>query len=122
MLQNPFYKGMQREAEAILERHLKKAHHLRELDDVGGQHVGVPNLDPKQGPILGRKDLTIQRFDPTRAHDLNILYNSPQILKATRVSNFINFTLALIQGERRFPRGNLVNHHSQTIRLATSPP
>ena len=103
MLHNPFYKGMQREVEAILERHLKKAHHLGHLDDVGGQHVGAPNLDTKRGPIPGRKDLTIQRFDPTRAHGLSILYGSPQIFKAARVSNFINFALALIQGGRRFP-------------------
>ena len=59
MMQNPFYKGMQREAEAILECHLKKAHHLGHLDDVGGQHVRAPNLDPKRGPIPGRKDLAI---------------------------------------------------------------
>ena len=59
MLQNPFYKGMQREAEAIFESHLKKAHHLGHLDNVGGKHVRAPNLDPEQGPILGRKDLAI---------------------------------------------------------------
>ena len=74
MLQNPFYKKVQGEAETVLERHLKKTHHLRHLDDVGGQHVKTLNLDPKRGPILGRKDLTIQRFYPTEAHDLNILY------------------------------------------------
>ena len=59
MLQNHFYKGMQREAEAILECHLKKAHHLGHLDDVGGKHVRAPNLDPERGPIPGCKDLAI---------------------------------------------------------------
>ena len=59
MLQNPFYERAQREVEAILECHLKNAHHLGHLDDVGGQHVRAPNPDPKRGPILGRKDLTI---------------------------------------------------------------
>ena len=59
ILQNPFYKKMQREAKAILERHLKKTHHLGHLDDVDGQHVKAPNLDPKRGPIPGHKDLTI---------------------------------------------------------------
>ena len=73
MLQNPFYKRMQGEAEAVLECHLKKAHHLRNLDDVGGQHARAPNLDHKRGPIPGRKDLIIQRFDLTEAHDLSIL-------------------------------------------------
>ena len=51
-MQNPFYKRMHGEAKAVLERRLKKAHHLRHLDDVGGQHVRTPNLDPKRGPIL----------------------------------------------------------------------
>ena len=112
MLQNPFYKRMQGEVEAVLERHLKKAHHLRHLDDVGGQHVRAPNLDPKWGPIPVRKDLTLQRFDPTGAHGLSILYGSPQIFRAARISNFVNFSLALIQGEMRLPRGSPVNHHS----------
>ena len=53
------YKGMQREAETILECHLEKAHHLGHLDDIGGLHVRAPNLDPERGPIPGRKDLTI---------------------------------------------------------------
>ena len=47
MLHNLFYKRMQGEVEAVLERHLKKEHHLGHLDDVGGQHVKAPNLDPK---------------------------------------------------------------------------
>ena len=89
--------------EAVLERHLKKAHHLGHLDDVSGQHVRAPNLDPKRGPIPGRKDLTVERFDPTRAHGLSILYGSPQIFRAARISNFVNFALALIQWERRLP-------------------
>ena len=58
MLQHPLYKIMQREAEAVLECHLKKAHYLGHLDDVGGQQVRAPNLDPKQGPMPGNKDLT----------------------------------------------------------------
>ena len=61
-------------AEAVLERHLKKAHHLRHFNNVGGPHVEAPNLDPKRGPIPGRKDLTIQGFDPTGAHGLSVLY------------------------------------------------
>ena len=122
MLKNRFYKRMQGEAQAILELHLKKGHHLGHLDDVGGQHVRAPNLDPKQGPISGRKDLTIQGFDPTGAHGLSIMYGGPQIFRASRIPNFINFSLALIQGERRLPRVSLVNHISQTVVPPVSPP
>ena len=60
ILQNPLYKRVQGKAEAVLERHLKKTHHLRHLNNVGGQYVRAPDLDPKWGPIPGRKDLTIQ--------------------------------------------------------------
>ena len=121
MMQNPFYKGMQGEAKVVLERHLKKAHHLRHLNNVGGQHVRVPNLDPKRGPIPGRKDLTVQGFDPTGAHGLSVLYGNPQIFRVARIPNFVNFALALIQGKRRLPRSSLVNHHSQTIVPPVSP-
>ena len=115
MLQDPFYKRIQGEAEVVLERHLKKAHHLRHFNNVGGQHVRGPNLDPKRGPIPGRKDLTVQGFDSTGAHGLSVLYGSPQIFRATGISNFVNFSLALIQGKRRLPRGSSVNHHSQIV-------
>ena len=115
MLHNPFYKRMQREAEAVLERHLKKAHHLRHFNGVGGQNVRAPNLDPKRGPIIGRKDLTVQGFDPIRAHGLSVLYGSPQIFRAARIPNFVNFALALIQGKMRIPRGSPVYHNSQTV-------
>ena len=103
MLQNPFYKRMQGEAEAVLERHLKKAHHLRHFNGVGGQYVRALNLDPKLRPIPGRKDLTVQGFDPTGAQGLSVLYGSPQIFRAARIQNFVNFALALIQGKRRLP-------------------
>ena len=99
MLQNPFYKRMQGEAEAVLKRHLKNAHHLSHFNNVGGQHVGGPKLDPKLGPISGHKDLTVQGFDQTRAHDLSVLYGSPQIFRATRIPNFINFVLPLSKGK-----------------------
>ena len=96
MLQNPFYKRMQGEAEVVLERHLKKAHHRRHLNNVGGQHVRAPNLDPKRGPIPGRKDLTVQGLDLTEAHDLSILYGNPQIFRAARIPNFVNLALVVI--------------------------
>ena len=115
MLQNPFYKRIQGEAGVVLERHLKKGHHLRHFNNVGGQHIRAPNLDPKRGPISGRKDLVVQEFDPTRAHILSVLYGSPQIFRVSRVPNFVNFSLALIQGKMRLPRGGPVNHHSQTV-------
>ena len=53
MLQNLFYKRMQGEAEVILECHLKKAHHLGQLDDVschapilGPTRLADPNRVP----------------------------------------------------------------------------
>ena len=104
MLQNTFYKRMQGEAEAVLERHLKKTHHLRHLNNVGGQHVRAPNLDPKRGPIPGLKYLTVQVFNTIKAHDLNILYDRPQIFRVARIPDFVNFTLALIQRKMRLPR------------------
>ena len=103
MLQDHFYKRMQGEEEAILERHLKKAHHLRHFNNVCGQHIGAPNLDPKQGPIQNRKDLIVQGFDLIGAHGLSILYGSPQIFKAARILNFDNFALALIPRENEAP-------------------
>ena len=121
MLQNPFYQRMQGEAEAVLKCHLKKAHHLRHLNNVGGQHVKAPNLDPKRGAIPGCKDFTVQGFDPTEAHCLSILYGSPQIFRAAKIPNIFNFALALIQGQRRLPRGSPVNHHSQTVVPPVSP-
>ena len=96
MPHNPLYKRVQGEVEAVLERHLKKAHHLRHLNNVGGQHVRAPNLDSKQGPIPGRKDLTVQGFDPTGADGLSVLYGSPQIFRVARIPNLVNFALALI--------------------------
>ena len=115
MLQDPFYKRMQGEAEAVLKRHLKKAHYFRHFNNVGGHHIGAPNLDPKQGPIPGREDLIVQGFDSAWAHDFSVLNSNPQILRASRESNFVKFSLTLIQGKRRLPRGSPLNRHSQII-------
>ena len=85
------------------------------FNNVGGQHVGTPNMDPKRGLISGCKDLTIRGFIPTGAHGLSVLNNSPQILRATGEPNFVKFSLTLIQGKRTFPRGSPVNHHNQIV-------
>ena len=113
MLQNPFYKRMQGEAEAVLERHLKKVHNFRDFNNVGRQHGGAPNLDPKWGPIPSRKDLTVRGFDMDGAHDLSVLNSSPQILKAARESNLAKFSLALIQYPREKKElGNNIGHNT----------
>ena len=112
---------MQREAKVVLEHHLKQGHYLRHLNNIGGQHGRAPNLDLKWGPIPGRKDLTVQRFDPIGAHNLNILYGSPQIFRAARILNFVNFAFALIQGKMRLPRGGPVNHHNKAVIPPVSP-
>ena len=103
MLQNPFYKRVQGKAEAVLEGHLKKAHHLRHINNVGGQHVRAPNLDPKRGPIPDCKDLNVQGFELTGAHNLNILYGSPQIFRAAGIPNSLIFPLPLSKGEGGSP-------------------
>ena len=95
---------MQGKAEVVLERHLKKAHHLRNFNNVGGKHVGAPNLDPKRGPILSRKDLIVQGFDPTGVHDLSVMYGSPQTFRAARIPNFVNSALAR---EKEAPQGHV---------------
>ena len=77
MLQDLFYKRMQGEVEAVLERHLKKAHHFRHFNNVGGQHVGALNLDPKRGPIPSCEDLTVPGFDPIGAQGLSVLNSIP---------------------------------------------
>ena len=65
MLQDPFYKGMQRKTEAILEGHLEKAHHLGHLNNIGGQYIRGPNLNAKWGPV-SRPD---SRFDPIDGYE-----------------------------------------------------
>ena len=54
-----FIKGCKGKLRPFSNATSKKSHHLGHLDDVGGQHVRAPNLDPKWGPIPGCKDLTI---------------------------------------------------------------
>ena len=57
MIQNPFYKGVQREVEVVLESRLKKENLLRHLNNVGGKHVGAPNMDAKRGPVPNSEGL-----------------------------------------------------------------
>ena len=55
MLQDSFYKGVQRKTEAIVEGHLEEAHHLGHMDHVGSKNIGRPDLDTKRGPIMPRE-------------------------------------------------------------------
>ena len=55
MLQNPFYKGVQREAKTVIEGHFKEAYHLRYWNHVRGQNVRGPDSDTKRRPITPSK-------------------------------------------------------------------
>ena len=92
MLQDTFDKGMQREAEAILEIRLKEANHLRRLNDVGSEKVKVPNPNTKGRPIARGEIMSKRAFDPTRAY-FGILYSRPQVGRAARIPDLTDLTL-----------------------------
>ena len=70
---------MQGKTETVLEGRFKKAYHLGNLDDVGGEKIRAPNLNAKRGPIAGNEGLFIKGLDPTRTHGVRILHDNPQI-------------------------------------------
>ena len=74
MLQDSFYKGVQRETEAVIEGHLEEAHHLGHFDHVGSQNVGRLDLDTKRGLLTSRESCPIQRLDSARSHHQSILH------------------------------------------------
>ena len=95
MLQDAFDKGIQREAEAILEGRLEEANHLRHLNDVGSEKVRAPNPNT-EGRLVARGEIMSKRgLDPTRAHKFGILYSLPQVGKAARIPNLTDLTLPL---------------------------
>ena len=55
MLQDAFDKGMQREAEAILEGRLEEANHLRHLNDVRSEKIRTPNPNTEGGTRSERR-------------------------------------------------------------------
>ena len=57
MLQDLFYKGVQREVEVVLESRLKIENHLRHLNDIRGKHVGAPNTNAERGLIQDNEGL-----------------------------------------------------------------
>ena len=86
---------MQRKAKTVLEVRLKKADHLGNLDDVGGEKIRAPNLNTKRGSIVGNEGFLIKGLDPTGTHGVRILHGSLQIFGTTRVPNFTNISLAI---------------------------
>ena len=60
MLQDAFDKGMQREAEVVLEGRLEEANHLRHLDDVRSEKIREPNPNIEGGPVA-RSEVTSKR-------------------------------------------------------------
>ena len=91
---------MQGEAETILKGHLKKANHLRNMDDVRSENVWAPNVDTSQRPITSGRNFRIGRLDPTRAHSFRTPHGSPKIFRPGRVPDLTNplFTLTMQRG------------------------
>ena len=85
---------MRRKAETVLEGRFKEADHLGNLDDVGGEKIRAPDLNPKWGSIAGKQGYFINGLDPTRTHGVRILHGRLQIFGTTRVPNLTNLSLA----------------------------
>ena len=122
MLQNPFYKGVQREAKTVIEGHFKEAYHLRYWNHVRGQNVGGPDLDTKRRPITPSKSGPIQGSDFARYHRQSILHGGPQILRSHGVLNLVYSPLTLVQGQRGLPWGISKINSGRTVGSAASPP
>ena len=93
MLQDAFDKGMQREAEAILKGRLEEANPLRHLNDLGSEKVRAPNPNTKERPVARGEIMSKRGFDPTRVHNFSILYNRPQVGRASRILDLTDFTI-----------------------------
>ena len=106
MVQNPFYKGVQREAKTVIEGHFKEAYHLRYWNHVRGQNVGGLDPDTKRRPITPRKSGPIQWSDFARSHRQSILHGGPQILRSPGVLNLVYSPFTLVQGKRGPPRAS----------------
>ena len=100
MLQDAFDKGMQREAEAILEGRLEEANHLQHLNDVRSEKVRAPNLNTEVRPVARGEIMFKRGLDPTRAHSFGIMHNSPQVGIAARIPDLTDLTLAFAMGGR----------------------
>ena len=100
MLQDAFDKGMQREAEAILEGRLEEANHLRHLNDVGSEKFKAPNPNTKGRPVARGEIMSKREFDPTKAHSFGILYSRPQVGRAARIPYLTNLTLPFAMRRR----------------------
>ena len=94
MLQDSFDKGMQREAEAILEGRLEEANHLWPLYDVRSEKIRAPNPNIEGGPVARSEVMSKRGLDPTRAHGFSILHSNPQVVRAARIPNLTDLTLA----------------------------
>ena len=100
MLQDAFDKGMQREAEAILDGYLEEANHLWHLNDVGSEKVRAPNLNTKGRPVARGEIMSKRELDPTRAHNFVILNSHPQVDRAARIPDLTDLTLAFSMRRR----------------------
>ena len=94
MLQDAFDKGMQKEAEAILEGRLEEANHLRHLNDGGNKKIKAPNSNTEGRPVARGEIMSKRWLDLIRAHSFGIMYSRPQVGRASRILDLNDLTLA----------------------------
>ena len=85
--------------ETILESRFKKADHLGNLDDVGGEKIKAPNLNTKRGSIAGNEGLFIKGLNPTRTHDIRILHGNLKYSEPLGYLISLTFPLPLPRGD-----------------------
>ena len=122
MLQNPFYKGVQREAKTVIEGHFKEAYHLRYWNHIRGQNVEGPDPDTKRRLITPSKSGPIHGSDFARSHRQSILHGGPQVLRSPGVLNLVYSPLTLVQGKRGLPWGISKINSGRKVGGAASPP
>ena len=94
MLQEAFDEGMQREEEVVLEGRFKEANHILHLNDVKSVKIRALNSNIEGGSVTRGEVISKRGLDPTRAHSFSILHSSPLVVKATRIPDLTDLTLA----------------------------
>ena len=106
---------MQGKAETFLEGRFKKADHLGNLDNVGGEKIRALDLNTKRGSIAGNEGFFIKGLDSIRTHVVRIFHSSLLIFGTTRVPNLTNLSLAFARrGWMICMRGSIC-HDGKTI-------
>ena len=93
---------MQREEEVVLEARLEEENHLRHLNDIRSEKIRAPDLNTEGEPVARCKVMSKRGLDPTRAHIFHIPHSSPQVVKASKIPDLTDLTLAFVIGEKGF--------------------